>query len=136
VVQSVEFGYDNTAAFYKEFNTTLMAKLETVFLPEGSPVLHKKPSNPLSKLLLVIPALAGYILHRAFFVQWRRFIKKKSAGTVFFDSVLFGSLIIIYPILVLLITATAVMVSGAPVFWLLFVLIPFTAWCYKQYKSL
>ncbi|MCB0697498.1 MAG: 1-acyl-sn-glycerol-3-phosphate acyltransferase [Chitinophagaceae bacterium] len=136
VISSPAFNYDNTAVFYKQFNNVLTERLAKVVLNEDSPLLAKRRSDNAAKLSLAIPALAGYVLHRAFFVQWRRFIRSKTKDTVFFDSVLFGSLIIIYPILVLLITIAAVVVSANHWYWLLFVLIPFTAWSYKRFKSL
>lgn len=136
IIKSSEFDYSNTAVFYKDFNQKLTDKLEKVVLQEDSALLSKRRTDQAAKLSLAIPAFAGYLLHRAFFVQWRKFIKAKTKDTVFFDSVLFGSLIILYPLLVLLITITAVVVSGELYYWLLFVLIPFTAWSYRRFKSL
>lgn len=136
IIKASEFDYKNTATFYKDFNLQLTNKLEKVVLPEDSSLLNKRRADQAAKLSLAIPAFAGYIIHRAFFVQWRKLIKAKTKDTVFFDSILFGSLIIIYPILVLMITITAVIITGEPFAWLLFVLIPYTAWCYRRYKSL
>ncbi len=49
-----------------------------------------------------IVALPGYFLHAPFFYFLSRYIQKKTAGTVFFDSVLFGSLLLLYPVYLLL----------------------------------
>lgn len=131
-----DFDLSSAAVFYKDFNEQLTARLAPMVLDEKDELLQSKQTNPLLKTLLAIPALLGWVIHKPFFVLWRSFIRKKTAGTVFFDSVLFGSLLMIYPLLVLLITITAVALTQQPIYALLFVLLPFTAWSYKQYKYL
>lgn len=130
-------GFDTSspALFYKEFNDALTEKLEPLVLQQNDPRLQKKENNTVAKSLLALPALIGWILHKPFYLLWRKFIESKTRNSVFFDSILFGSLLIVYPLLVLLITITAVAITQQPLYALLFVLLPFTAWSYKQYKS-
>lgn len=131
-----DFDLSSAPVFYKDFNERLTARLLPMVLDEQHELLQSKQTNVLLKTLLAIPALFGWVIHKPFFVLWRSFIRKKTVGTVFFDSVLFGTLLMIYPLLVLLITITAVALTQQPLYALLFVLLPFTAWSYKQYKYL
>jgi 1-acyl-sn-glycerol-3-phosphate acyltransferase len=55
-------------------------------------------------VLLSVPALAALIIHLPFYLPLKYFIKKKTQGTVFYHSALFSSLIIFYPLYVLLLT--------------------------------
>lgn len=136
VMTNAGFDMQSPATFYKEFNDVLTGRLEPIVFAKNDPRLKKDGGNTINKALLTLPALAGWILHKPFFLLWRRFIHSKTKGSVFFDSVLFASLLIIYPILVLAITITAVAITQQPLYWLLFLLLPFTAWSYKQYKSI
>lgn len=135
VVQRDGFDTSSPATFYNEFNNVLTARLEPLVLQPTDSRLQKQQSNTATKALLALPALVGWVLHKPFFLAWRKFIQGKTKNSVFFDSILFGSLLIVYPLLVLLITITAVAITQQPLYTLLFVLLPFTAWSYKQYKS-
>lgn len=130
------FNLNNPATFYKDFNEVLTDKLQPLVLQQDNPVLKPQQGNMMAKALLAIPALAGWILHKPLYLVWRKFIQSKTKNTVFFDSVLFASMLILYPILVLLISIIAVSITGQAMYALLFLLLPFTAWSYKQYKSL
>jgi len=57
--------------------------------------------------LLFIPALIALLLHLPLYLPLSSCIKKKTKGTVFFDSVLFGSLLILYPLYLLIISVLA-----------------------------
>ena len=52
----------------------------------------------LSLLFMSMPAAAGFLLNAALFYSLKMFVKRKTKGTVFYDSVLFGSLMIAYPL--------------------------------------
>lgn len=135
IVTREGFDTSSPALFYKDFNDVLTAHLEPLVLQPTDPRLAKQKGSTAVKALLAIPALVGWVLHKPFYIVWRKFIEGKTKNSVFFDSVLFGSLLIVYPLLVLLITITAVAITQQPLYALLFVLLPFTAWSYKQYKS-
>lgn len=136
IVTREGFDTSSPALFYKDFNDVLTARLEPLVLQPTDPHLAKEKGSGLIKVLLAIPALAGWVLHKPFYIIWRKFIEGKTKNTVFFDSVLFGSLLIVYPLLVLLITITAIAITQQPLYALLFILLPFTAWSYKQYASI
>ena len=46
---------------------------------------------------LSFPALIGWLLHVLFYFPLKKIITRKTAGTVFYDSVLFGVLMLLYP---------------------------------------
>ncbi len=135
VIDGREYDFSNEANFYKEFNQQLTARLSPLVLDELHPALNKKKTDYLLKLMLVPPALVGFILHKPLYLLLSRLVKNKTQGTVFFDSVLFASLLLVYPLLVLLVTVLLVLVTGNHLYWLVFFFLPFTAWCYRKYKA-
>lgn len=130
-----DFELNSAPEFYQAFNERLKKDLEPLVLDKEHKDLQQK-KNPFKKFLIALPAIVGYLVHRPFYVQWKKFISKKTKGTVFYDSVMFTSLMLIYPILVFLISLFMVMLTGNAVFWFLFLVLPFTAWCYKEYKAI
>ncbi|RPE13420.1 hypothetical protein EGT74_07840 [Chitinophaga lutea] len=114
----------------KTFNDTLHQRLETG-MQAGLQDMQPEKRN---RWLLAIPAAIGWFTQRWFYVCWRNFARKKTKGTVFYDSVLFTCMYLTYPLLLLAVTGIAAAVFGAWAWWLLAIL-PFTAWCYKEYKS-
>lgn len=84
---------------------------------------------------LLLPALIGGLLHAPFFIPIQKFVLKKTTHTVFYDSVLFAVLFLLYPIYLLLgVIVTAVIThSWWSLTWVF--LLPFCAWCYLQWKE-
>jgi 1-acyl-sn-glycerol-3-phosphate acyltransferase len=78
-------------------------------------------------LLLFIPAIIGLLLHLPLYFPLKSFIKKKTEGTVFYHSALFGALIIIYPVYSIIIAAVAAIVFGGITVFAVFILLPFFA---------
>ena len=60
--------------------------------------------NIIAALLLFIPAIVGFMLNLPVYPPLKYFLKKKTAGTVFYHSSLFVALIIIYPIYAVLLS--------------------------------
>lgn len=135
IVEREDFSFDNTANFYKHFNEELTKKMLPLVVTENDDRLNSIVSNSVIKFLLALPALAGYILHKPFYNSWKRFIRSKTNHTVFYDSVLFASLLILYPIGVLLLSVLVVILTGNLAWLALMLLLPFTAWSYKYYRS-
>lgn len=135
VIAAAEYEFSNEASFYKEFNRQLAARLSPLVLEKWHPSLSKKKTDYLLKLMLALPALAGYMLHAPLYKLLRSIVRNKTRGTVFFDSVLFASLLLVYPLLVLPATVLTVIITGNHLYWLLFPLLPFTAWCYKHFRT-
>ncbi len=135
VIDGRDYDFSNEANFYKEFNQQLAARLSPLVLEENHLSLSKRKTDYLLKLMLVPPALVGFIMHKPLYLFLRRLVRIKTQGTVFFDSVLFAALLLIYPFLVLVISVTTVLITDNHLYWLLFFLLPFTAWTYRKYKS-
>ncbi len=61
---------------------------------------HNKKRN--TNILLWLPGLVGLLLHWPMYNFLSKSIAKKTEGTVFYDSVLFGALLLLYPVYLLL----------------------------------
>lgn len=115
--------YEDPAQNFRYFNTVLYEEIsKRIVIPT------KKESKP-SGLLLFAGRL-GKVLHTPLYGLLRNRIRKKTEGTVFFDSVFFGSLLIMYPLYLLLLgfllcnLGVPLRVTGIVLF-----LHPLTAWC-------
>ena len=87
-----------------------------------------------SREWMKIPAKAGYYTHNWLYKLVKQQIEKKTSGTIFYDSLMFGVLLFGYPVLVLLISLIIGNIIG---FWtglLFFVLMPFLSYCWVQYQ--
>ena len=121
--------------FNKKFNTLLEERLETYLLTQKEVNGVNKKINKSYIFILAIPAFIGWCTQKWLYNFWRSIALKKTHNTVFFESALFGMLLIIYPIFILAISSTVFFwwgwLSGLSILFLL----PFTAWCYKEYKT-
>lgn len=95
--------------------------------PSGSKEENRK------NFLLVLPGIVGHLLHFPLYTMLRKTIHRKTIGTVFFDSVLFGALLILYPFYLLLLWLLLGQLH-VPVFIIVIILLfhPLTAWCAVQ----
>ena len=74
-------------------------------------------------------ATLGYVLHIILYAGLKKIIRKKTEATVFYDSVLFGVLLFVYPLYLLLLSVLLMLLKLSPVIVLiLFFLHPLTAW--------
>jgi hypothetical protein len=121
--------------FYLNFNGLLKQQLESILLSKEDFERENKRSGVVKKSILAIPAFVGYITHKPFYYLCKRLAKRKTAGTVFFQSVLFSILLFTYPVVLFLITVISVLLTHQLFLWLLLLLLPLTAYCYKEYKS-
>ncbi len=133
-----EIAIGSEAHFYQQFNTVLEQCLEPLI---NAPALllerlHKSKLSAVSKILIAVPAGIGALLHYPFFKALQRFAQRKTAGSVFYDSVLFALLYLLYPPAVLLLAGMVVWATGESVFWALLIGIPFCGWCWKRWKAL
>jgi 1-acyl-sn-glycerol-3-phosphate acyltransferase len=83
-----------------------------------------------TQYLLLLPGIIGYILHAPLYGLLKNLIREATKGTVFYDSVLFGALLLVYP-LYLLILALLLSFSSLSLFVIIGILLlhPLTAWC-------
>ena len=96
-------------------------------------ILEKKPSL-FAKIFLFIPAVVGWLAHAPLYVPIKNFTHKKTVNNDHYDAILVALLLFVYPVCVILLALILVMLTNDPVFWLLIILLPFTAWAYVQLK--
>jgi 1-acyl-sn-glycerol-3-phosphate acyltransferase len=121
--------------FYQKLNQSISEQLERNSLSEEEMQEIALDKRKIRRIVIAIPAFVGWLTHKPFYNFVRDFARRKTAGTVFYQSVLFGMLLITYPLVVLSITAMVVLITHMQFYWLLLFLLPFTTWCYKEYKS-
>jgi 1-acyl-sn-glycerol-3-phosphate acyltransferase len=97
-------------------------------------LLVVKPSL-LKKIILLIPAVAGWLLHAPLYYPARAFVKSKPKLKLHYDSVLNALLMFKYPFYVLFITLLVLLLVKSWWAWLLPFVLPFTAWSYVQVKG-
>lgn len=126
---------DNDAAvFYRQFNSLLQESLQNGLLSERS-MNETRGKKVAIKILLSLPAFIGWLTQKPLFTGLKKFAERQTAGTVFYHSVLFGLLLMIYPIFLLMVTGLFVFITKAIYGWFLLLILPFTAWCYKEWKA-
>lgn len=124
------FLFEEEAKNIREFNTVLHTEIEkSIDIPFGDTTIGIK------KILLWLPGITGYALHLPLYSAVRKLIKKKTKGTVFFDSVLFGALLLLYPLYLLLMVFLLWLIH-IPIVLIGIILIihPLTAWCAVRWK--
>ncbi len=70
-----------------------------IFLPQPAYSIHV-----MRVLILFVPAMFSLIIHLPLYLPVKYLVRKITAGSVFYDSVLYGSLFILYPLYVLLLS--------------------------------
>jgi 1-acyl-sn-glycerol-3-phosphate acyltransferase len=84
--------FDDDARNMRYFNEQVFPQMEKhIVIPQSTKTEIGK------KVPLAIPALMGYILHIIPYTVIKTLVRKKTAGTIFYDSVLFGMLFLLYP---------------------------------------
>lgn len=125
----------------KQFNEKLRPQLSKFVeeIEENDRVaLHKAffiDQPAFKRFLLFIPALAGLFIHAPvyYFVKWLGNTLVKEEGH--FDSIMIGLLFVLYPVYLLTLSAIGVYITGNWFFFLLLLILPFTAWSYVQLKN-
>ncbi len=79
-------------------------------------------------MLLCIPGLAGLILNSPFYFPISIWSRNKTKDSIFYDALLFGLFVILYPLYILLLSLLLHWFSPIP-FWIWLFLLPFTGWC-------
>ena len=133
-----EIAAGSEAYFYQQFNKVLAQRMQALLVAAAVfASAEKVPQNlnGFAKAVLALPAGLGLVLHYPFFKMVQRFAQRKTAGSVFYDSVLFAMLYLLYPPAVLLLTSLVVWATGESLFWLGLVVIPFCGWCTSRWKS-
>jgi 1-acyl-sn-glycerol-3-phosphate acyltransferase len=114
--------YEDAAQNFRYFNAILYNEINKRIL------IPKRPGSK-QDAFLFLPAVVGLLLHAPIYYFIKSTIRKKTKGTVFYDSVLFGVLLLIYPgylfLLGLLLNALGLTI---PLVFILLLLHPLSAW--------
>lgn len=131
-VDTTEYISDNqmqTAAVIRDVRDQLRREVPTT-------PLISSPRSYEQAHLWRIPAKIGYYTQFWFYRLWRDYVRKKTEGTIFYDSFLFVVLLFSYPVLVLL---CSIIVGTFAGFWIgafLFVFFPATAYAMSRYQGI
>ncbi len=93
---------------FRNFNNKLQEELsKTVFEIDAADTTTLKKTFEVKiplwqKILFFLPAMLGAVLHAPLYLPVKKLVIGKTAGTVHYDSVLLGILIVLYPLYVLL----------------------------------
>jgi 1-acyl-sn-glycerol-3-phosphate acyltransferase len=125
------FPFEEEAKNIRHFNSVLYEEIERRIVIPSDAIKESRTK----KRLLFLPGIIGYCLHFPLYFPIRSVIRKKTKGTIFFDSVLFGVLLILYPLYTLLICWLLYFLA-VPFFLivLIFFLYPVLAWCAVQWR--
>ncbi|MBI5856978.1 MAG: 1-acyl-sn-glycerol-3-phosphate acyltransferase [Sphingobacteriales bacterium] len=91
--------------------------------------------SPLKKILLALPALAGFITHVILFYPIKKFTGIRTLDTDHYDSVIIAILLVAYPLYLILLTAIALVIFKSWYVAFILLVLPFTAWSFIQLKS-
>jgi 1-acyl-sn-glycerol-3-phosphate acyltransferase len=87
------------------------------------------------KVLLAIPALLGFLIHAPLYLPLKYWVNKKYSRTVHIDSMNIAIPLFVYPFYILIATYILYITLHTPWIFLLFPLLPLTAWSYIQLKK-
>ncbi|MES2374746.1 MAG: 1-acyl-sn-glycerol-3-phosphate acyltransferase [Bacteroidota bacterium] len=125
------FPFEEEAKNIRNFNEVLYEEINQRIKIS----FEKNKRSSLSKMFFPA-AITGRVLHIVLYKAIKNFVKKKTRGTVFFDSVLFGCLLILYPIYVLLICLLLWLLHVHIVIIIaVFFLFPFSAWSAVRWRK-
>lgn len=125
---------------YQIFNTKLQEQLNALVFEiskqdkeKKQELLEKKPSL-FRKIVLVVPAFVGWLVHLPLYLPVQRSVLKKTAHNDHFDSVMAAILLFTYPFYLLLVSLVAFYITQSALSFLFILLMPLMAWCYVQLK--
>ena len=101
---------------------------------EKQKLLLEKNHSLFTKIILLIPAIIGWLIHAPLYLPIKKFTYKKTWDNDHYDSVLIALLLFIYPPYVILITILILLLTHNLFSWLLIIALPFTACAYVQLK--
>ena len=126
---------------YQQFNNLLRDELSKgVFEIENRDIHKKKELFEIKvpvwkKIILLLPALVGFLVHAPLYLPARYLILRKTYDNDHYDSILTAVLLFTYPVyLLLLVIGCWFLVKS---WWVLLLLLalPFTAWSYVHIKK-
>lgn len=122
------------------FNQQLQAALRPLVfeIPKTDQRLQEEklavPVPVVKKILLLLPAAMGLLVHAPLYLPLKRFAWKKANHNDHYDSVLVSVILFTYPFYLLLLALLTFWITQSALAWLLLLLLPFCAWAYVQLK--
>jgi 1-acyl-sn-glycerol-3-phosphate acyltransferase len=98
--------------------------------------LPKTSNQLLLKILLLLPAAIGFLLHAALYFPIKKIVQQKTKGSVFFDSVLFGLLLILYTFYYVLVNVCVFGFTNNITLKIVVVLMPLWLWLLTSFKKM
>ncbi len=127
-------GSDTEGQRLLRFNQALQSQLEGLVLtidPNDVDTLEEQFHFPLpawKKILLAIPALAGWILHAPLYYAVRGITRSVARHSDHYDSILVGLLLVSYPAYIFLLILLGWLAIPGIWVWGMLLVLPFTAW--------
>lgn len=125
--------------FYLNFNAQLkQGILNKLIIQTDKGQLKLFPKEKVSllvKIVFALPAFLGYLMNYGIYSIFKHIAYKKTKNTVFYDSVLFGLLLIFYPMIVIIISIIIGILFDFQTAALLFITFPFTGCCYSRFRK-
>ncbi len=137
--EATSINHTKEAEFYALFNSILKAGMEKdLIAKENLAVLNINNSEKsrLKKIIFIIPSFIGWFTQKWFYNSIKKLVIKKTKNSVFYDSILFGLLLLTYPLFVLLFSIVIGLFFGIQIGIISFILLPIFAYCYKIYKTI
>lgn len=107
------------------FNERMLEEL----LPRIEIPAATRDISVLQVVLSYFAAVPGWLIHAPLYYPLKYLVRKKTTRTVFYDSVLFCSLLLLYPVYLLLLCLLSLQLGASPSSaWLFFLLAPFAAY--------
>ena len=114
--------YEDAAQNFRYFNTVLFEEI-------AKRILIPKETDTKQNAFLLLPSIPGMLLHAPLYYFVRNTIRRKTAGTVFYDSVLFGVLLLLYPVYLLVLGFLLNALGLSPLLiFIVLALHPISAW--------
>lgn len=133
---------ENEAVFFNDINKRLKTGMTTNLLVKNDTKdILLFPERAISqtkfiKFIVAIPAFVGFLVNYGIYFTVKKIALQKTKNTVFYDSVLFGMLLLFYPVLVSILAIAAGIIFNWSAALILLIGMPLSAWFYKTYKSL
>lgn len=120
--------FEDQAQNFQFFNQEIFNKLSALI---DQSKIEKETRN----VFFILPSIIGHVLHIPLYRLIKNFVITKTKDTVFYDSVLFGMLLLLYPIYLLIVFSILIFVN-LPFYTVALILLlhPITAWFAVRYK--
>jgi len=126
---------------YQSFTNKLQQQFEKLVfeidkndVQKQKELLERRPSL-LARIILFIPAAIGFIVHAPLYLPIKSFTYKRTWNNDHYDAVMVALLLFLYPLYLLILISTAILMTKNFYFLLLVFVLPFTAWSYIQLKA-